>query len=108
MIIDTKTNKEISFNDNVDLLTRTINEILNTVPDEWENITIAIVSKPGDDKDCNNLRGVRVIAHIGKVLDRVKNIQYTRRLSTYGKEQLVNVILVYSTHTILITFYTQL
>ena len=81
VMIDVKTKKETPVNNYVALITLIINEILNTghVPDKWKNVIIAIVPKPGDSRDCNNSRGISLIAHIGKVLEscihyRVKKI----------------------------------
>ena len=61
----------VSMREYVKLITNMINIILDTgvVPDEWKNVIIAIVPKPGDRRECSNSRGISLISHLGKVFE---------------------------------------
>jgi hypothetical protein len=41
------------------------------VPSEMKDVIIAILFKKGDKRDCGNYRGLSLIAHMGKVLERM-------------------------------------
>ena len=37
------------------------------MPQEWKDATIKVLYKK-DDRNCNNIRGISLLSHIGKVL----------------------------------------
>ena len=73
VMLDPKSNKKTKLNTNnyVQLITQMFNQILDTgvIPTVWKNVIITIVPKPGDSRDCNNSRGISLIAHLGKVIE---------------------------------------
>jgi hypothetical protein len=57
----------------VPTLTKCFNEALQSgvVPSQWKDVIISILFKKGDKRDCNNYRGLSLITHIGKLLERL-------------------------------------
>lgn len=57
----------------VETLTELYNMALKegVVPNTWKDVIICILFKKGATNDCNNYRGISLINHTGKVLERI-------------------------------------
>ena len=59
------------------LLMTKLKDLFNTalesgeVTQKWKDVIITILFKKGDSADCNNYRGISLISHIGKTLERL-------------------------------------
>ena len=55
------------------MITKCFNTALKTgiVSSKWKDVIISVLYKKGDVHHCNNYRGISLINHIGKVLERV-------------------------------------
>ena len=58
-----------------------VNDVWSTgqVPQQWKDATIKFLHKKKDRSDCNNYRGISLVAHSGKVLRKM----VASRLSNY-------------------------
>ena len=41
------------------------------IPQEWKDATIKVFRKKSDRSDCNNFRGISLVSHAGKVLQKI-------------------------------------
>lgn len=53
------------------------------IPQEWKDATIKVLHKKSDRSDCNNFRGISLVAHAGKVLLKI----IANRLSDFCETQ---------------------
>ena len=55
------------------LITSIINKMMDegVVPSIWKDVIIAVVPKGGDNRVCENNRGISLQAHMGKVIESV-------------------------------------
>ena len=51
------------------------------IPQQWKDATIKVLSKNSDRSNCNNYRGISLLSHAGKVLQKI----VANRLSDYCK-----------------------
>jgi len=57
-----------------DALLEIVNDVLEGVvplPKEWKDVIISVLFKKGIKTDCNNYRGISLICHFGKVVERM-------------------------------------
>ena len=55
------------------MLLKQFNELLlgKDVPSKLKDVTISILFKKGDEQDCDNYRGLSLINHEGKLLEKM-------------------------------------
>jgi len=51
---------------------------------EWKDVIISPIFKKGDDADLNNYRGISLISHFGKLLEKIITIRLTAVAELYG------------------------
>ena len=66
-------NDECQVNEYAKLITTIMNKMLNdgVVPSIWKDVIIAVIQKGGDNRVCENNRGISLQAHMRKVIESV-------------------------------------
>ena len=57
------------------------------VPEEWGKGLIIPIFKKGDRKECNNYRGITLIAHVAKIFERVLEGRLRRKIEEAMEEE---------------------
>ena len=60
------------------------------VPEQWKDAIIKVLHKKKDRTECGNYRGISLVAHAGKILQKIiacSHRDYCERLSILPKEQ---------------------
>ena len=76
--------------DGIDILWKLMNEILEKemIPDKWrESTLIPIYKEKGDIQSCGNYRGIKLMSHTLKLLERILDSRL-RQVARIGRQQL--------------------